>query len=176
MNTVSKNYRTGANPIAPYPGPMRGILLFILCCCILGLVALWEENDFLIQDENGVVKLSPAREEKLDKRLHRLENAEQYVLTARIDGYYPCYNCGKDTLIYLRAGEVWKYGVSIQGEKGRYRNQLDGKELLYRVQYKGSIQECLQQEAIKIYQYALLPENLKRNPRLIRPPGNKVDL
>jgi hypothetical protein len=30
-------------------------------------------------------------------------------------------------------------------------------------------------EKIKIYNYALLPENLRRAVPLIRPPGNKID-
>jgi hypothetical protein len=47
--------------------------------------------------------------------------------------------------------------------------------LLYQVEYKGTVEDCLIQEAHKIYNYATLPENLKRAKPLIRPPGNKVD-
>ena len=92
-------------------------------------------------------------------------------------GEKTCYNCGADTLIFLHAAEVWKYGITIQGEKGRYPNTwITALGLRYRVQYRGSIQDCLQQETLKIYQYALLPENLKRAVPLMRPPGTKVDL
>lgn len=47
--------------------------------------------------------------------------------------------------------------------------------MIYLVQYKGSIQECLKQEKTKIFNYATLPENLKRETPIIRPPGNKID-
>jgi len=47
--------------------------------------------------------------------------------------------------------------------------------LAYAIEYEGSVEECLVQEAQKIYSYATLPENLKRPNPLIRPPGNKVD-
>ena len=127
-------------------------------------------------DDNGQPKLATSREKQMEQRLKRLQKCEQYVIRARVSGYYPCYNCGKDTTIFLLAGEVWKYGVTIQGKNKRYRKWLEKMNLRYRVQYRGTIQECLRQETLKIYKYTLLPENLKRKLPLIRPPGNKNDL
>lgn len=176
MNAIAKKYQFKLEPKQPRQSPTKSILLFIGLCCILGLVASWEGVDFLDTDDNGQPKLAPSREKKMEQRLKRLQRCEQYVILARVDGYYPCYSCGKDTTIFLFAGEVWKYGVTIQGELGRYRHWLEKNNLRYRVQYRGTIQACLKQETLKIYQYPLLPENLKRKPPLIRPPGNKNDL
>lgn len=176
MNTVSKKYQPKLTPIEPKRNPKKGFLLFILACCILGLVAYWEGVDFLESDDNGHPKLAPSREKRMEQRLKRLQQCEQYVVRAKVSGYYPCYNCGKDTNIFLLAGEVWKYGVTIQGEHKRYRKWLEKKNLQYWVQYRGTIQTCLRRETLKIYKYPLLPENLRRKPPLIRPPGNKIDL
>jgi hypothetical protein len=111
----------------------------------------------------------------MEKELWELENAEQYVLLARNSGHFPCYSCGRQAKIFLFAGEVWRYGVTRKGEKGRYSTGLPHKELIYLIQYEGTLQDCLKQEKMKIYRYALLPENIKRTPPLIRPPGNKRD-
>lgn len=180
MNTVAKKYQTGPMP-APAPqnprSPRTALLFFIACSCILAVLAAWKGVDFLEQAEGGTLSLSSTREAQMQQRLKRLEECEQYVLLAKFSGFYPCYSCGRDTLIFLHAGEVWKYGITIQGEKGRYSNTwVTAAGLKYRMQYQGSIQACLRQETLKIYQYALLPENVKRTPPLIRPPGNKVDL
>ena len=42
-------------------------------------------------------------------------------------------------------------------------------------EYKGTLAECQKMELDKIYYYPLLPENLKRDFKLPRPPGNKED-
>ena len=139
------------------------------------IVAQWQETDFLTADEEGNPVLSEERQRQLEKALQQLEEAEQYVLVAVINGSYPCYNCKDSTVIYLYKGEVWKYGTTTKGERGRYGNTLANRGLAYRIQYKGTLQACLQEEKRKIFTYALLPENLKRAFPLIRPPGNKVD-
>lgn len=177
MNTVAKKHQLKTeSPPPPEPKPKGSLLLFLLISITLGMFAAWKSADFLEVDKDGNVGLSSERQNKLEKRLKQLEHAEQYVLLADVDGWFPCYNCGHETQIFLRKGEVWKYGVTIQGEKGRYRNSLKGIAVLYQPQFVGSLQDCLKQEAIKIYNYAKLPENLKRDHPLIRPPGNRVDL
>lgn len=151
--------------------------ILLLGSCILALVAAWKGLGFLDQDAGGALILSSEREAQLQQRLRRLQRCEQYVLRAKSSGFYPCYACVGDTQIFLRAGEVWKYGISIRGQKGRYGNNwIAARGLNYRVQYRGSVQACLRQEALKIYHYALLPENIRRAVPLMRPPGNKVDL
>lgn len=176
MNAVAEKYAPLAPPPPSEPRPKSPVLLFLLICTILGIVAAWQGTDFLELDQNGEVQISAQREKQLNQRLKRLNQAEQYVLLAKVDGWYPCYSCETSDSIYLFAGEVWRYGVTIQGEKGRYGLTLKDKRLLYVVQFRGNVLECLEAEAIKIYTYPKLPENLKRARPLIRPPGNKADL
>ena len=149
-----------------------GLLLLMICGLIF--FAANSKDDFVII-KDGKPELVPWRKEKLQKELEELDEAEQYVLIAGLPGWYPCYNCHGVTLIFLEAGHVWKYGVTTKGEKQRYRAGLPAEELLYLVQFRGPLQECLKEEKIKIYNYAILPENLKRAKPLIRPPGNKID-
>ena len=111
----------------------------------------------------------------LERELAKIEQAEQYVLKAGVAGHYPCYGCLGKTDIWLNLNEVWKYGVTTSTQKERYRMGLPHPGLLYEVEYQGPLPECLRLEKIKIYNYALLPENLRRAVPLIRPPGNKID-
>jgi hypothetical protein len=150
--------------------------MFLLFCGIFGLFAYWKESDFLIFDPEGEPQITPERIEKLEERKKRLQEAEQYVLRADFDAYYPCFSCPNDSMIYMLKGEVWKYGVTIQGQGKRYGfKKLKKLGLTYQVQFRSNIHECLEVEAEKIYFYPKLPENLKRNPRFMRPPGNKDD-
>ena len=111
----------------------------------------------------------------MEKELEEFEQAEQYALFVRASGNYPCLNCGVITEIYLHTGEIWKYGVTMKGEFRRYKNGLPHDGLIYIVQFSGTLQECLRLEKTKIYNYPLLPENLKRSYKLNRPPGNQRD-
>jgi hypothetical protein len=174
MNAVSNKYQPTEAPSQPPQKRKQAILLFFLMVTILGFYTHWEELDFLSLDAEGNVELSPQRQQELEERLNRLNRASQYVLRAARDGNFPCYNCGQDSLIFLYKGEVWKYGVTYA--ERRYRNAwLERMNLLYQTEYRGTVEECLIQEAYKIYNYAILPENVKRATPLIRPPGNKVD-
>jgi hypothetical protein len=113
------------------------------------------------------------------KKALTLKLCVQYALVAAEDGYYPCYN-GETTTIYLKRGEVWKYGKTCNGEIGRYPTGLPAPNLSFRVQLVGTEEQCLIMEKEKIYNYYLLPENIERAARtgtqpLMRPPGNKID-
>ncbi|MCB0535249.1 MAG: hypothetical protein KDD14_23785 [Saprospiraceae bacterium] len=142
---------------------------------MLASFVLFAAHSFIEFDENGIPRLAKWREKKLVKELNDLDGAEQYALTAGKNGWYPCYSCVDTTYIYMYLGEVWKYGTTTKGQKGRYGKSLKGKLLDYHVQFEGTLEECLKEEKRKIYSYALLPENLKRTEPLIRPPGNKKD-
>jgi hypothetical protein len=127
-------------------------------------------------DKNGNLQLTAQRLQKLHDDTIKFENAEQYVLYARISGYYACLSCLDTTHIYLSRGEVWKYGVTINGQKGRYSaEKLDN--FIYFPQFKGTLQQCLIEERKKIITYPLLPENQARPllNRIARPPGNPYD-
>jgi hypothetical protein len=65
--------------------------------------------------------------------------------------------------------------VTRIGEFRRYTTGEIPDGLQYLTEFIGDYAQCLKLEKIKIYSYALLPENLSRNNPLIRPPGNKVD-
>jgi len=152
------------------------LLPFAVASLLLLVMAL---APFIEFDELGNPRLTPKRESKLKRELDNLDEAEQYALLARDNGYYPCLSClasGVDSMkIFLFRGEVWKYGTTTKGEIGRYRNTLASQKLIYFRQFVGTLPACLKQEKVKIYQYPLLPESLKRNFHLIRPPGNKQD-
>ncbi|MCB0597598.1 MAG: hypothetical protein H6557_24430 [Lewinellaceae bacterium] len=85
-------------------------LIFWLIGGIL-LVAAYKGVDFIEVGKDGKIRLSKQRQEKLDREIENLKEAEQYVLVALYDGWFPCYNCGTSTQIFLRRGETWKYGV-----------------------------------------------------------------
>ncbi|MEM6696816.1 MAG: hypothetical protein AAF599_00370 [Bacteroidota bacterium] len=131
--------------------------------------------DFLEQDEDGNIQISKERQEKMERELEEYENAEQYALLAERDDYYPCPSCKNRGRIFLFKGEVWKYGVTTKKQAGRYPNGLPAENLTYLVQLRGNIYQCLAEEKRKIYQYPILPENLKRTVPSLRPPGNQRD-
>lgn len=139
------------------------------------LLVVFAAKEFIITQPDGTTELAPERAAKLARELEELNEAEQYVLLAARDGQYPCFHCTPKSSIFLRRGNVWKYGVTRKGEQGRYGRWHVDNNLLYVTQYVGPLQECLRQEKLKIYHYALHPENLVRPVPLIRPPGNKQD-
>lgn len=177
---------TAALPSAPKPAPKipetqpqkpRRNHWWLILFAFAGIYAAFnvEDFDFLVEKDGGY-DLSPQRKKKYQKESEELDNAEQYVIYALKPGYYPCYNCGESSLIYLNAGEVWKYGVTKIGQNRRYSIGEIPENLQYKREYVGDYGTCLKLEKYKIYHYALLPENLSRAIPLIRPPGNKVDL
>lgn len=178
LRVVSRSLQK-TNPRKTNPGKF---LLWLLLA-IAGLVFIQhlvsgdDETSVVIIDEAGNKMLSPARQAKLDKELEEIDNAKQYALIATESQYYPCPSCPNGTkVIFLNAGEVWRYGVTRIGESGRYPNKSFGaSDLVFVTQFEGTYSECLKMEKIKIYNYPLLPEALQRNIKLIRPPGNAYD-
>ncbi len=131
----------------------------------------------LIETPEGEITLSPERQAKLERELEEIDNAIQYALVASSNGFYPCYSCldGQKT-IFLKFGEVWKYGVTRKGAEGRYPQENYGApNLVFIRQLIGTYSECLKAEKTMIYGYPLLPEAQERDFILIRPPGNKYD-
>jgi len=130
----------------------------------------------VFNSEGEASKLSPKEEAKLQKRLKEIDDAEQYALLAKNDGFYPCIINGLKPY-YLKTGEVWKYGVTTKRERGRYTMKfLVHNDVLYLVQFRGNIAECLKMEQIKLFMYPFLPENLARplELQLPRPPYNPI--
>jgi hypothetical protein len=156
--------------------PFKRIFFLImgLLAIVLFVIICMAGKDFIVW-RDGKPELADWRKEKLDDEIHRLRNAEQYVLVAGIPGEYPCFNCFGKRKIFLNPNEVWKYGTTTVGREGRYRDGLPHPGLIYIVEFEGPIQLCLEREKVQIYGYATLPENIKRPRHLKRPPGNKRD-
>ncbi len=126
--------------------------------------------------KNDLDTLNPSEAARLQKRLREIDDSEQYLLVATINGLYPCLHSGRTTY-YLKSGEVWKYGVTSKGEFGRYAAAfLVKNKVSYIVEFNGTFSECLKQEQIKLFNYPYLPENLSRpeTERLPRPPYNSI--
>jgi hypothetical protein len=163
----------GQRPEPRRSGPLRLLgrlspLIFIVMALTFADVIVWVD---------GVPKLHPKREKKLEKEIREIEDAEQYVLLALTEGWYPCFICPTST-VYLYPGNVWKYGVTRKGEKIRYGTDYAlNNKLSYVIEFRGHYAACLIVEKTKIYNYPLLPENIVRPEalRLAYPPGNKQD-
>ncbi len=111
----------GANkPELPKPEIKTGrsfLLPFVILAAGILAIALFPKIGF--EEEYGRPKLHPKEEERLLKRLMEIDDSEQYALIAKKDGWYPCLHSGRTTF-FLKAGEVWKYGVTSKGQFGRY--------------------------------------------------------
>lgn len=122
----------------------------------------------------GAWELKPERMAERERQIKKPNQAEQYALRAKKAGYYPCLH-NHTKVIFLKIGEIWKYGVTVNGEKVRYTTKyLQENDLLYVIEFSGDYAQCLAQEKLKLFNYPLLPENLARTDslRLILPPGN----
>lgn len=150
-------------------------LLFLAILVIFGIVAIVAFEEFVQRNSDGTYVLKSKRKQKLERDIQRLEEAEQYVLKAAANGYYTCYNCLNTDSIFLFAGNVWRYGTTID-PLTRYKYVfLERNQLTYTQQFVGPLHKCLQEEKRKIVYYPLLPENTNRIMKISRPPGNKVD-
>ena len=174
MNTIAPKSITvqPANDPEP-PRKKRSLLLSGIVLTFILMSAL-KLGDYLEWDASGAPQLSEKRQKKRNKALRELEDAEQYALIVEDPGYYPCFHCDS-THIFLYAKETWKFGSTVKKQNGRYPNYRKPAGMSYQVQFEGNIFECKKQELMKIYDYPLLPENLKRQKPLKRPPGNKID-
>lgn len=170
----------GRNPKFPF----HWILLILLGC--FGIIMAYEKfDDFVKRKPDGGYELKEERRDQLNDKVRRMRSeAEQYVLRASRNGFYECLHCPQG-VFYLYKGEVWKYGVTTRGKLGRYKPQyLKRMGLIYEMQFRGSLQQAMELELIKIGQYPLLPENLSRPDKpegelirykLARPPGQATD-
>lgn len=166
------------NFVKPQKSRKKSILpIFALTILGIGGILLFAYKgvEFIEFDKDGNPKISEVREQRLERELEELNNSEQYALRVVVSGYYQCYNCGTNASLYMYTNEVWKYGVTTKQQEGRYPDGFPEEGLYYDIQFRGTYQACLEEEKRKLFQYAILPENLKRNPPIIRPPGNKID-
>jgi hypothetical protein len=137
----------------------------------------------LIDDEKvwQEVKDLPLNVDNFDKLFAEIEGiksnerkgnpCDQYVLLASLSGWYFCEHSGK---IFLQTGETWKIGKTCLEERIRYSEGLPDDRLFYFPQFKGTAEQCLIVEKIKLYAYKGSIENQKCEIPLILPPGNKI--
>lgn len=96
----------------------------------------------------------------------------QYALTANVSGLYPVYTSGypfPTGTKYLNAGDVWKYGETIQGVDRYDQSYLNGigpAGVTMEPQFFGSQMQIKLVEKSKIYGYFLTHGEL--------PAGNKI--
>ena len=150
---------------------IRLLLLWSVAFLLLMAALQWAD---VVEWVDGEWRLKPQRETERDKQIRKIDEAEQYALIANAPGYYECLHCPSKR-IYLHANEVWKYGVTNQGEKLRYSAQfLKQKRLDYLTEFIGTYSQCLAEEKRKLFDYPLLPENMARTDslKLVLPPGN----
>jgi hypothetical protein len=155
--------------------PQKDRRLFYLALFIASLIVAGTAS-YIIWTPEGKPDISPERKTELDSSIRRFDNAEQYALIALKSKKYPCSSCLGQDSIFLFAGEIWKYGVTFNGQEGRYGQEyLNANELRYIIQFKGPLGECYKEEKRKIFYYPTLPENTKRKEPLMRPPANVND-
>jgi hypothetical protein len=121
-----------------------------------------------------ITDISEKQKEKFRADSAKLNQCVQYALIANEDGWYE--KCDKTGKFYLLKGEVWKYGVTCEGNpENRYENSFyDNNNLIFQVQFRGNHLACEIEEKRKLYFYPTMPENLRReaHQKLVLPIGN----
>ena len=117
--------------ISPEINPKKNPKYFIFFI-IFALLAsgVW----YIVSNLDKNPELSPIRQAKRDSaigrvitRKHKKENCEQYALIAKYSAYYPVLYRGimvANDSIWLNINEVWKYGITCNGELKRYVGQI----------------------------------------------------
>lgn len=116
-----------------------------------------------LQDNEALVRKQTKEIERIFAKNQILKNGFVYELRATKDGYYENVRGGKT---YLKTGEVWKYGQTVNGSYRYTQNYLDSKGVQMQPIFYGNQMEILIQEKIMIYGYALDKGSL--------PPGNRI--
>lgn len=134
---------------------------------------------FIELDQDGNYILSKERQMDYQEKLRRSEGVEVYRLVAIKTGLYQCLRCPGIKAIQLKAGEVWKYGISRNGRSRYPENFYLSNHVDYQRITKTDILGAEQLEKELIIAYPLLPESQFRMKQygifLKRPPGNAKD-
>lgn len=177
---ASNKPNSNLNPNPGKPGKSGGppAWLFLLILCLAGyLVYNYSRYEEVVAaDPDGAPALTPEREAEIARRQKKnAEEAEQYVLRAIGPGYRECYLCPEGKA-WLETGEIAKIGVSTDGED-RYSLKFYEKHgVYYDMEYRGNLAIAKNREIARLGGYPLLPENQKRERKLLYPPLNtKLD-
>jgi hypothetical protein len=119
----------------------------------------------------GVTSSTSERLDKAWAQLDRLVDKStipgrpefQYALLASRDGLYPDV---RDGTVTLKAGDVWKYGTTVDTNTRYAASALQALNLQMVPQTTGSARQVLTQEKIMLINYAQTHGDL--------PPGNKI--
>lgn len=150
------------------PFPFVGIVVIL----IITALKFTDVVEFI----DGIWQVKAKRVAQIDKKIEEIDDAEQYILMARVDGWYPCYTCLESKTIYLFKNEIVKVGVSQKKQNRYLKDWYQLIKVSYQPEYIGAYNECLKREMIRLRDYPLLPEVLKREPkyRTALPPMNKI--
>ena len=91
------------------------------------------------------------------------EEGYLYQLEVLQDGYYR--NVRTNSMVYMKQGDVWKYGETTQGKGCYSRTSYEATHFKMQPLFYGTKTEILIQETIMLYWYYF------QNGQL--PPGNK---
>ena len=91
------------------------------------------------------------------------EEGYLYQLEVLQDGYYR--NVRTNSMVYMKQGDVWKYGETTQGKRRYSRTSYEATHFKMQPLFYGTKTEILIQEKIMLYWYYF------QNGQL--PPGNK---
>ena len=86
-----------------------------------------------------------------------------YQLEVIQDGFY--WNVRTNSMVYMKQGDVWKYGETTQGEKRYNKDSYERNHFVMQKLFYGTKTEILIQEKIMLYWYFFEHGQL--------PPGNK---
>ena len=114
-----------------------------------------------------------AAEQEAEEIMNRHEDWVQYALIANSTRSRPCLRCPDGVqMVTVKAGEVYKYGITTQNNNRYTKELLRTLDLRFVKQDEGSYTKCKSSEINKIVAYKFLPESVKPEVKLIRPPGN----
>ena len=148
--------------------------LFLLILGLAGgLVYNYSSYEEVVHtNPDGNPALTPERQAEIAGRQKKnAEEAEQYILIAVDPGYRECYLCPEGK-VWLETGEIAKIGVSTNGQ-GRYSSEFYIYHgVNYIMEYRGDVTTAKNRELARLGSYPLLPENQKRQQKLLYPPLN----
>ncbi len=149
---------------------------------IYGAGTITETIKNLPLDAAIIKKMCDEIERQLAKTIDH-PGCEVYNLVALQNSEYPVLGYA-DELIgfeYLKTGEVWKVGMTCNGEEGRYKGdnfyksrdgtiEMTKDKLRYRPIFKGTYKQAIILEKILIYTYPLWSGHIE----YAKPFGNKI--
>lgn len=171
-------------PRSPFPFfPILVTLILIIIGVRYGIQMsgkyLEGTEGYVYMDEDGNPQVIPEVHEQLERHKQKRENCVQYVAVASRDGYRACYTCpnGQKT-IFLKSGEVWKYGETCEFESRQNALEYKINRVILTAQNYGTKDYCFKVQLDSIYLYKIHHQNLMRLKNtgiwLKRPPGNKI--